>query len=440
MAQSRLSPDTVDMRRPPPITSLVRRRSERHYVADRRQIRKDQLIMKRLIVHIGWEKTGTTSLQAFMSKNAKNLEKSGIFYPNDHYLTFVQGIGHFPLAGAILQQGASREFIASEKLIDGKIILTDFTSYLRDIKQTVVISCEHLSSRISSDQEIRLLKESIDEASYEAKIVCYVRDPINLAISSYSTAVKGGRRERLDWSNVAPQNEYFNPLHRLRKWASVFGKDNLIVREYHSDKLINGNIYEDFSRLIQVDPGDFEAPERLNTALPPDRCEILRRCNKFLPIHSEDLTSWRKNTLARRLLRDASPERESNDLSVPVPVGVIDRFADTCREIETEFLSEGLSESWFRASRAPENVVDASAPEIDSDLISLSAEWLACLAKNAQELHQGRDKAIAERDNAIAERDKAIAERDKAIAERDRARRHPWKYLKNAASLRLHHK
>ncbi|NOD37087.1 MULTISPECIES: hypothetical protein [unclassified Ruegeria] len=382
--------------------------------------------MKRLIVHIGWEKTGTTSLQAFMSNNCDKLENVGVHYPNDRHLTFVQGNGHFPLAGALTNQNKQREFIAEHKKIDGQVILSDFASHLKVVNKTTVISCEHLSSRVGSENEIKLLKDSIDATGYEVKVVCYIRDPVSLAKSSHSTAVKVSKRDKLNWDRVDPQNEYFNPVHRLRRWAEVFGKENVTVREYLPSKLVGGDICSDFCELIGVDSQDFAIPDRLNTALSLDHLEILRRCNFFLPTPAEDMASWRKSNTTRAILRKVRPDRENVELSHPIPVGVLDRFSKACDEIESEFLPEGLSENWRRTKQPLENESDKDLPETASELESLSAEWLVCLAKKTQELQQ--------------ERDKAISERDKAISERDQARRHPWVYFKHAAKLRFRQK
>ncbi len=318
-----------------------------------------------------------------------------------------------------MNQNKKREFIIERKQIDGQTILSDFVSYLQDAEKTTVVSCEHLSSRVTSEKEIELLKNSIETAERDVKIVCYIRDPVSLATSSYSTSVKASNRHKLHWYSVGPQNEYLNPVQCLRRWTKVFGRENVIVREYHPSKLVDGDICKDFCELIGIDSKDFAFPNRLNTALSADHLEILRRCNLFLPTPEENMAAWRKSIPVRKILTKVSTQREIAESNFSIPVGVLDRFSETCDEIEREFLPEGLSENWRRAKRPLENESDRDPPETASKLDDLSAEWLVCLAKKSRELQQ---------------------ELDKAIAERDKARRYPWKYFKYAVKLRLHQK
>ncbi len=318
-----------------------------------------------------------------------------------------------------MDQNKLREFIADHKQIEGKTILSDFVSYLQSVKQTVVVSCEHLSSRVHSTQEIERFKKAIEAAGREVQIVCYIRDPVSLAKSAHSTSVKVANREKLNWENVNSQNEYFNPIHRLRRWAQVFGSENIVVREYHRGKLIGGDICVDFCDLLSIDGSDYETPNQLNTALSLDHIEILRRCNQFLPLPNEDMASWRRSNKTRAMLMGARPNSSGVDRPFPMSSVVLDRFSEACCEIEREFLPEGLSENWRRQSQPQDSMSDSNLPETADNLHDLSAEWLVHLAKKSQRLQE---------------------ELHAAISERDKAKRGPWKSFKHAAKQRFKRK
>ncbi|MEO1019386.1 MAG: hypothetical protein AAFY56_17095 [Pseudomonadota bacterium] len=410
--------------------------------------------MKRLIVHIGWEKTGTTSLQSFLSVNSQKLREFGICYPNNQNLTFAARNSHTPLVGAVMDKGKPseyRDFIWPNKQLDPHIILEDFASYLKKDDPTIVVSAEHFSTRVNTESELGRFRNYIRNSGRNITIICYIRDPVSMARSSHFEYVKSGGREQLNWGSVSPGNERFNPLHQLRRWAKVFGSENLISREYQRAKLIGGNTISDFCYLLDIDPSEYDVPDRKNITISQDQIELIRRCNRFLPAINEDLASWRDSILTRELLRQAIPRR-SIDYVYAAPPGVLDRFSEVCEEIEAEFLPAGLSEDWRSTEQLTENPPECNPPDFETFLDELSAEWLVCLARKSQELCQQRDRAISERDGAISERDRAISERDRAISERDRAiserdgaiserdgaRRYPWKYFKYAAKQRVY--
>jgi len=56
--------------------------------------------MKKLFLHIGFNKTGSTSLQHCLSQNSAILEAAGFLYPGVNEDSFVQNRQHTPLAAA----------------------------------------------------------------------------------------------------------------------------------------------------------------------------------------------------------------------------------------------------------------------------------------------------------------------------------------------------
>jgi len=84
------------------------------------------------------------------------------------------------------------------------------------------------------------------------KIVCYVREPFGYARSAAQQHIKAGsiseklisntlNRDEPGWGNVLP-----NYKRRLEKYVRVFGKENVVVREFDRKKLKNQNIVDDF--------------------------------------------------------------------------------------------------------------------------------------------------------------------------------------------------
>src|SRR5689334_17073301 len=114
----------------------------------------------KLYLHIGTEKTGTTSVQKFMSLNRGLLQRAGVLYPvspgNENHLALtavakVQGNEVWDKLGIADREAAGvfrRQF--REKL----------TAELRAANcSTVVMSGEHCSSRLRKDDDVKRLHE-----------------------------------------------------------------------------------------------------------------------------------------------------------------------------------------------------------------------------------------------------------------------------------------
>ena len=117
--------------------------------------------MKRITLHIGTEKTATSSLQAFFRLNRQSLREKGIWYPTGNNVDYCCRSGHFPLAAALLRGPV--EFIPRTKRFEAKLLyrklLDDFDERKED---HLLLSAEHFSSRCSSPDSIATLAKLLE--------------------------------------------------------------------------------------------------------------------------------------------------------------------------------------------------------------------------------------------------------------------------------------
>src|SRR4051794_24998255 len=98
----------------------------------------------RVYLHIGGEKTGTTSLQVFLARNAKHLDKQGFSYPSERDCVFFDhNVAHFPIAACLLRGAA--EFVSEEKSRTLPLVLGALKRTIRRSGQITILSCEHFS-------------------------------------------------------------------------------------------------------------------------------------------------------------------------------------------------------------------------------------------------------------------------------------------------------
>ncbi len=188
--------------------------------------------MKRLLLHIGLEKTGSTSFQAFCADHRERLRRLGVLYPVNP-ACFLK-INHAPLAASYFSAADAQALLIAGRRADRAAAVAALKVEMEaaDAPQSLV-SAEHFSSRFDPG---RIAQIAADFSGYEVAIVAVVRHPQARATSAYATTVASGRTLSLD-AFIEELAEASNPYLRCRAtiepWASVFGRERMIVVAFH---------------------------------------------------------------------------------------------------------------------------------------------------------------------------------------------------------------
>ncbi|XAW89831.1 hypothetical protein ABDK09_09550 [Vibrio sp. CDRSL-10 TSBA] len=151
---------------------------------------------RKLVLHIGTEKTGTTSLQNTLHSNREYLKEKGILIPNSFKLS-----NHVEMAVCFQDYNSSSELYSVVDVNNDFESVSKFTdNFLNKIKEeilssncnTVVISNEHLHSRITTEDEIKKIYDWASDIFDSVTINVYLRKQCDLAVSHFSTALKSG--------------------------------------------------------------------------------------------------------------------------------------------------------------------------------------------------------------------------------------------------------
>jgi len=243
----------------------------------------------KVFVHIGTEKTGTTSIQDFFDLNRQKLHDLGIAY--------LRSIGHTnnrKLATCCIGLDRKDDAIAALGIEEKEKRKKWQSRILRELRaevnnlpsniQTIVISSEHFHSRLVSVQELEFLRQILMTIADEIKIIVYLRPQVEMAISLYSTALKVGQYN----SNILPkvnpeQSIYYNYEKLLILWSKVFKAENLIVRLFEQKEMFNGNVIEDLLTnvlAVRYQYGDLIHIHKKNESITPVGQKILNSINK----------------------------------------------------------------------------------------------------------------------------------------------------------------
>ncbi|MDX1736105.1 MAG: hypothetical protein R3228_17145 [Halioglobus sp.] len=236
-------------------------------------------------VHIGTEKTGTTSIQHFLQRNRETLlNQHGICYPRclgDRLSTNLAAACERPEKPDDLQR--LRELDSPQAVADYYDRLRD--SFVREVADSgasrVLISSEHLCSRLKTEEDLLRLREFLHSASDRVRIYLYLRRQDDFVLSLYSTSIKSGETLRFMFPapGKARHDMYYDRL--LQRWQAVF--DTIEVGLYDRQRLLGNSIVTDFCHRLTL-PDGLEVPEREeNVALGAAALEFLREFNELVP-------------------------------------------------------------------------------------------------------------------------------------------------------------
>lgn len=245
------------------------------------------------ILHIGTEKTGTTSLQSFFNINRDLLISNQIYYLKSPGLT-----NHRIVPVLFYPDDYIDDFRIIYDLKDESVFntwkeknLNFLNKELNNIPSninTVIISSEHFHSRLIYESSIYKLSNYLKKYFNQIEVVLYLRRQDRVAVSLYSTAIKLGHFNYNIFPKIENTNTYYNYHSLVTKWGSVFGKENLKIRLYDYIIINQKNIIYDFLKcfnlIIKPEPN---FPTKLNTKLPIETLKIIEKLNKYFPRFSE---------------------------------------------------------------------------------------------------------------------------------------------------------
>ena len=248
--------------------------------------------MKRLLIHIGTGKTGTSTIQNFLFANQKKLAaKFSIFYPEqglskiDHFGEEIHA--HYPIVSWL----NNRETESLDKLIH---------SINSSACETAIISCENFYHHLQTESIAYLGSVFKD---YSVEIICYVRRQDQYMESAWKQQIKVGAMKMAfaDFLQRHTHEKYLNEVHAnyyrmLKPWANVFGMDAIKVKVFDKSEWVEHDLIADFLNTCAIDEKHalsvLTKPNLTNLALPTGLIRILQKTNAKGLIPREEQQSF----------------------------------------------------------------------------------------------------------------------------------------------------
>lgn len=258
--------------------------------------RQRQQRMSRCILHIGMEKTGSTSLQRFIGLNRALLLQHGILAPRALAPHADQNqLNHISLATLAMDAGSESQPLRSQF---GIVTAEDLAAHRRSIGEslaaeiesdgagchTTLLSSEHCQSRLRSRSEIERLRNFLDSFFDEIEIVLFIRPQHAVAVSAYATLLKNGAVNvpilpvsQDDDASGASSDAFYDYDALAARWERVFGIENVTIGFYSTD------IIGDFLTRIGLESSRFPAlPRRENVGLDRIAERLMQNVNATL--------------------------------------------------------------------------------------------------------------------------------------------------------------
>ena len=265
----------------------------------------------RCILHIGTEKTGSTSLQTALSVNREHLSERGIFYSKA-----AGRLNSRALAAAFCQY-SSDDYLTRLGIQDTTQHISWRNNLLDNIREEVVtaqtghdtflLSSEHFSSRLVSEEQIASLKSFLLTLFADFDVACYLRRQDRMAVSRHNEVLRAGFSEPI-LPNVLASDSLpllFDFEALLRRWSKLAGQSALKPRIYDKKALVDGDVVDDFSKTflhtrlperplgqanVALSKPAQDALHMFNTAMGPRTRQALsqarRKLSQYLEIHA----------------------------------------------------------------------------------------------------------------------------------------------------------
>ncbi len=278
--------------------------------------------MKKLFLHIGLYKTGSTTLQAHLQKNRNSLRNCGYLYP----LTGASDMfdAHHNLAWLLRNPKVADPNLGTWKELHEEIKTANIDN--------VIISSENF--QLNDQTQMDNLQSQL--AAYEVKVIVYLRRQDRRLESLYTQRVKRGFYHGNIFSFCESQRRRSNYYKLLEPWKQIFGLDNVIVRPLEKTQI--SNICDDLFKIIGIQKNNsFLEVENKNVKPGRKALEIYKIINKTY----EDQPEKRQNYLQqvnRFINKNWSDEKSYRLLSYSDSVKIMEWYQQSNMKVAEEYL------------------------------------------------------------------------------------------------------
>ena len=221
-------------------------------------------------LHIGLEKTGTTSIQEFLASNWEKLKENDVCIPRS-----LGSKNHKIIAAYALETG-SRDIAATSARSQGKLeteasveafrstVKTNLQAESETSRARVAIFSSEDLSRLYTRQEVERALELIRSISRNLKVVVFLRRQDLLASSRYYSLILGGSKNTQVFPRPGQEApRYYDYARNIGLWIDAVGTENIIPVRFPEVPRAEGfNSIDAFCSSLGLNPNSYPSVKR----------------------------------------------------------------------------------------------------------------------------------------------------------------------------------
>ncbi len=230
---------------------------------------------KRLVLHIGLMKSGTTFLQGRMNANREQLAEQQVLFPGPTWARHVRGVSDFMGSKKKSAEGAWASLRDEINAYDG----------------TAVVSMEYLAAM--GPAKVKLIPDEFPDT--ELRVVVTVRDLGRSVPAMWQETIKN--RSTWEWDEYVRSIRMGGRAGRnfwkqqdsgkiVSRWAEGVGADSVYVITVPPPGAPSEALWDRFCDVAGIGPGEWAEAPRANESLGTASTLVLRRIN----LETQDLT------------------------------------------------------------------------------------------------------------------------------------------------------
>lgn len=360
--------------------------------------------MKTLVLHVGTQKTATTTIQKFLAHNSDVLNSKGYAYPifpfrfkykskyrNAMFLTLMaydkDGEWDIKKEEKRLNYGM-REIHTLFETYDN-VILSDESQWLNLCRR---------------GDRMKALVEDSREHGYQIKIIVYFRRQDQFMESIWNQLVKSREGYVTSFEEFLKENDYNDYLDYYKEmsfFADLIGDENVIVRRFDEVIRSEEGIVADFMNLIGLEfTGEYEIVlDNANVGLYGNEIHIMELLNQLEEVNHKEHKLFREGLV--RCSPNAKEAYRCSEFSEEERRAFMKPYEDGNRKIAERFIRDGKPLFSENYSGAPKR--DNDNPYLTDDIVrSLASLDLSFYRKSIQ-YSQKLESRIRELEEQIEE-------------------------------------
>lgn len=209
---------------------------------------KNQIV--KIFLHIGIDKCGSTSIQAGLYRNRENLAPAGIIVPD---LGLSKAHGHGVLFQEIFgpREPRRRETVSTEANKSAQSLLNELAVQASKNNQSLVFTWEGLN--FLRKKEIAALARMF--AGHSVTLIVYIREQAAIAQSGALQNIKVPYHGCRPIESIRNDPDFLPGINRnyfalLNAWQKYLKPDDMVIRPYDRNSLLNGDAFADLLSFI----------------------------------------------------------------------------------------------------------------------------------------------------------------------------------------------